>query len=604
MIATARYVTALIWRSAPWIASCYAILGLVAGLTPVAIAWLTKLAIDELVSGASARALLGLAAGLVAAGIATALTPHWIEYLRADLGRVVSAQSLDRLFGAVERFTGLGRFEDPAFQDRLRLAQQATGTSAQLADGAQQLVRGVLTIGGFVGSLVVLSPVMTAIVLLAAVPALVAELRLSRRRADLVWRIGPAERREGFYAQLLSGAAAAKEVRLFGFGGWLRGRMLGERRATDQAKRAVDRRDARTQSVLSTTTALIAGGGLVWALLSTRAGSLTVGDLSMFVAAVAGIQSGLSGVASQYAGTHHQLLLFSHYLDVVTAPPDLPEPAQRTPVPGLREGIELRDVWFRYSDDHPWVLHGVSLRIPDGKAVALVGLNGAGKSTLVKLLCRFYDPTAGAIYWDGVDIRNFRPAELRARIGAVFQDYLGYELTARENIAIGDLSALADDARLARAAWLAGVHEVIEDLPRGYDTLLSRVFVSNADKADPETGVLLSGGQWQRLALARAFLRERPDLLILDEPSAGLDAEAEHELHARVTQHRGTGTSLLISHRLAAVRDADVIAVLAGGVIAELGDHAALMAHGGQYARLFTLQASGYADATVEGWAA
>ncbi len=468
--------------------------------------------------------------------------------------------------------------------------------SSQLIDDTQQAVQGLLTVAGFVGSLVILSPAMTVIVFLAAVPTFIAELALARQRADLMWRVGPAERRETFYAQLLGGVEAAKEIRLFGFGGWLRDRMLTERRSVDQAKRVLDRRDARTQSILSGMAAVIAGGGLVWALLSARSGGLTIGDLSMFVAAVAGVQTGLSGVVSQYASAHQQLLLFSHYLDVVTAPPDLPEPAQPRDVPGLRDGIELRDVWFRYSDDHPWVLRGVNLHIPRGKAVALVGLNGAGKSTLVKLLCRFYDPTAGSIYWDGVDIKNFRPADLRDRLGAVFQDYVNYDLTARENIVVGDLTALTDEGRLVRAARLAGIHEVLDGLPRGYDTLLTRMFFSQADKADPETGVLLSGGQWQRLALARAFLRDRRDLMILDEPSAGLDAEAEYELHSRIRQHRGDRTSLLISHRLAAVRDADLIVVLAGGEIAELGDHAMLIGRGGHYARLFMLQASGYRE--------
>jgi ATP-binding cassette subfamily B protein len=594
MTRTVRYVTALVWRAAPFTAGGYLILALVAGLAPVVTAWLTKLVIDALVAGASTRTLLGLAAALVAVAVTTALAPHWSDYLRANLGRTVGARSLDRLFTAVGRFTGLGRFEDPAFQDRLRLAQQATGTSSRLVDGTQQMVRGLLTVAGFVVSLVVLSRVMTAVVLLAAVPMLVAELALARQRAGLMWRVGPTERREVLYAQLLGGLAAAKEIRLFGFGEWLRDRMLAERHSADQAKRVLDRRHARTQTVLSATAALVAGGGLVWALSSARAGGLTVGDLSMFVAAVAGVQSGLSGVVGQYANTHHQLLLFSHYLDVVTAPPDLPEPGRPRDVGELRNGIELRDVWFRYGDDHPWVLRGVSLYIPRGEAVALVGLNGAGKSTLVKLLCRFYDPTAGAIYWDGVDIRDIRPADLRARIGAVFQDYVNYDLTARENIAVGDLTAFADEERVVGAARLAGVHDALANLPRGYDTLLSRTFFSQVDKADPETGVLLSGGQWQRLALARAFLRDRRDLMILDEPSAGLDAEAEHELHTSIGQHRGGRTSLLISHRLAAVRDADVIVVLVDGVIAELGDHAALVARGGHYARLFALQASGY----------
>ncbi|MFJ1831192.1 ATP-binding cassette domain-containing protein, partial [Streptomyces sp. NPDC088178] len=217
-----------------------------------------------------------------------------------------------------------------------------------------------------------------------------------------------------------------------------------------------------------------------------------------------------------------------------------------------------------------------------------------GKTTLVKLLCRLYDPVRGAIRWDGVDLREVDPAELRRRIGVVFQDYMNYDLTAAESIALGDLSALGDGERLTRAAREAGIHDVLSRLPYGYETLLSRTFMMEGDKDDPETGVVLSGGQFQRLALARALLREGSELLILDEPSAGLDAEAEAEIHASL-QHTRTGrTSLLISHRLGALRGADRIVVLEDGRVAEEGSHAELLELDGTYAQLFTLQASGY----------
>jgi ATP-binding cassette subfamily B protein len=227
-------------------------------------------------------------------------------------------------------------------------------------------------------------------------------------------------------------------------------------------------------------------------------------------------------------------------------------------------------------------------------AVALVGRNGSGKSTLVKLLCRFYDPTRGVIRWDGTDIRDVPVDELRARIGAVFQDYMSYDFSAEDNIAVGDLTSMGEADRIALAARRAGMHDTVTALPRGYQTLLTRAFVSQSDKDDPQTGVVLSGGQWQRLALARAFLRDERDLMILDEPSAGLDAEAEHDVHTRLREIRSGRTSLLISHRLGAVRDADLIIVLADGVVGEQGSHAELLAAEGVYARLFTLQAAGY----------
>jgi ATP-binding cassette subfamily B protein len=243
------------------------------------------------------------------------------------------------------------------------------------------------------------------------------------------------------------------------------------------------------------------------------------------------------------------------------------------------------------------VLRGLSLSIPAGQTVAFVGLNGVGKSTLVKLLCRFYDPTSGSVTWDGEDLRDLDVVALRNRIGAVFQDYVAYELTAAENVGLGDVAGLHDRARIETAARRAGVHDTVTALPGGYDTMLTNAYYDEADRDDPSTGVVLSGGQWQRLALARAFMRNDRSLLILDEPSAGLDPQAEHDLHQRLRRHREDRTSVLISHRLGTVRDADVIVVIAEGVVVEQGSHEELLALDGDYARLFRLQADGYAAA-------
>jgi ATP-binding cassette, subfamily B, bacterial len=264
-------------------------------------------------------------------------------------------------------------------------------------------------------------------------------------------------------------------------------------------------------------------------------------------------------------------------------------------MPGpLRRDVALHDVWFRYADGLPWILRGFDLVIPAGSAVGLVGLNGAGKSTLVKLLCRFYDPVRGSVRWDGTDLRELDVRGLRERLSVVFQDFMGYDLSAAENIGIGDLDRLADRVAVTDAARLAGCHDTLAALPAGYDTLLSRIFLDDADAADPRAGVSLSGGQWQRLAVARSLLRDQRDLLILDEPTAGLDAEAEHEVHLRLRELRQGRTSLLISHRLSAVREADVIVVLDGGRVVEQGSHESLLSGDGRYARLFRLQASGY----------
>jgi len=262
----------------------------------------------------------------------------------------------------------------------------------------------------------------------------------------------------------------------------------------------------------------------------------------------------------------------------------------------LVEGIDFSDVWFRYADDLPWVLRGVSCRLPAGQAIGLVGLNGAGKTTMVKLLCRLYEPQRGTIRWDGIDIRTLDPAALRRRISAVFQDFMAYDFTASDNIAIGSLDALADAERIQRAAVRAGIDAKLQSLPHGYRTMLSRIFPADEEGRTAE----LSGGEWQRVALARAFLRTDADLMILDEPTAGLDAEVEHELHETLRGFRSGRLSLLISHRLSTLSSADLILVLSAGEIIERGTPAELMTAGGSFARLYSLQAKGYHLGTAE----
>ncbi|MET7302454.1 ABC transporter ATP-binding protein [Embleya sp. NPDC005575] len=593
--AAAREALALILRAAPVQAagSLAATIGL-AGL-PIATAWLTKLVIDRLAEAHGSITAPALALALT--GLAATVLPGLGRYLHAQVGRATGVLATDRLFGAAERQVGLRRFEDPGFLDRLRLAQQGTTNFGVLVDGAGSTLQGTLTLVGFIGSLLFLSPTMTALVLVAGVPVLIAELRLSRMRAGMVWDNEQVHRREFFYSGLLTGVQAATEIRLFGIGPVLRARMMTERRRANEAERRMDLREFATQGALGALGAAVAGGGLWWAVTAARDGTLTVGDVVMFVAALTGIQNALNTLVTSIASTYGQLLGMTHYVAVARAEPDLASATETVPAPEPDVGIEFHDVWFRYSDDHPWVLGGVDLRVPRGRAVALVGLNGAGKSTLVKLLCRMYDPTRGRITWDGVDLRDIPPAELRGRISAVFQNHMNYDMTAAENIALGDPDSLDDRARIEAAAERAGIHEKLAALPRGYDTLLTRMFFSEADKEDPDTGVVLSGGQWQRLALARAFVRVGRELMILDEPSSGLDPQAEHEVHTRMREYREGRTSLLISHRLGAVRDADLIVVLDGGRIVEQGPHEELLDREGHYASLFRLQAAGYQEA-------
>jgi ATP-binding cassette, subfamily B, bacterial len=606
-------ILGLVWSAAPLTMLLMIVLAVSGGVTPTATAWLQRAVLNELVSrgtaaghpavagwvplGANMSHVIVLAVILGSVGMVGAVTQYGRAYVQAEMRRRISVFTQDRMAQAVNSFPGMSRFESPEFADKLRMVQQISNdTAPRMVSSGLQFGQSLITAVGMFATLEVINPALAVIVGGTAVPAIAAQLSNARKRAGLDWRKSPALRRQMFYSQLMSDRAAAKEVRLFGLGGFLRGRMLDEVRSVNREQRSLDLRILSVEGSLALLAAAIAAAGTVWIVRQALAAKLSVGDVSLFAMAVVGVQGAISGVVTQLAEVYRSLLMFGHYVDVVTAGPDLPLASRPRPVPALRYGVEVRDVWFRYDDAHPWALCGVSLFIPAGQSVALVGLNGAGKSTLVKLICRFYDPAQGAIFWDGTDIRDMAPQDLRARIGTVFQDYMNYDLTAAENIGMGDLDLLGDMSRIRAAAIQAGADDQLTRLPRGYDTLLSRIFFDIKDKDNPETGVFLSGGQWQRLAVARGLMRADRDLLILDEPSSGMDAEAEDALHRRLYAIRQGRTSLLISHRLGSIRDADMIYVLAAGRVAELGTHATLMKAGGEYCRLFTLQGSGYQD--------
>ncbi|GIE99576.1 ABC transporter ATP-binding protein [Paractinoplanes rishiriensis] len=577
--------------AAPGAAVLSVVLMVYGGLAPVALAWFTR----AIIEGLTARDTGEITVGVLGFGVLGLLSPvvsHVSQYVQRETERRVLARTQIELFSAVSAHPGLAELEDSTFHDRLRLATEASRFApTQLSTMVIGVGQELITIGTFAATLLLWSVPVAALVFLAAVPTLVAQVRLARLRGEMMERTAPLLRRQAFYAALLLDMRAAKEIRLFGLGAFFRGRMMRELRAAQSQERRQDRLALRVDGALAVLTGVVSLIALAVFVRQVFDGRGTVGDLVVVIAALGAVQMSVSGLVHQFAMAGETLIMFGHYVDVTAVtrtPRGLP------PAPGMEQGVEFDDVWFRYAPEHDWVLRGVTLRIPRGTSLALVGDNGAGKSTLVKLLCGFYRPTRGVIRWDGVDIAGYEPASLRARIAATFQDFMAYEFSARDNIAVGDLTAAEDSTRIGTAAETAGVATALDALPRGYDTMLTRAFT---DEAGDSAGVVLSGGQWQRLALARACLRDGADLLILDEPSSGLDVQAEHDIHHRLLSLRRRRTSLLISHRLNTVRDADTIVVLRDGVLAERGTHAELMAARGRYAELFRLQAAGYAEA-------
>ena len=594
----ARRAAALIRRAlaihvgaAPWAAALSVVLMVEGGLAPVAVAWFTRAVIAGLSTRDTMQIIVGIA-GLGFLGLLSPVVSHVSQYVQRETERRVLARTQVELFTAASAHPGLTELEDSAYHDRLRLANEAsryapTQLSTMILGVGQELI----TISTFAATLLLWSGPVASLVFLAAAPTLLAQVRLARLRGEMLERTAPYFRRQSFYAALLLDMRAAKEIRLFGLGSFFRARMMRELRAAQVQERRQDRIALWVDSSLAVLTGLVSLIALVVFVRQVLAGHGTVGDLVVVIAALTAVQMSVSGLVQQIAMAGETMMMFGHYADLTSVIHRTR--AELPAAPPLKRDLELHDVWFRYSPDHDWVLRGVTLRIPRGTSLALVGDNGAGKSTLVKLICGFYPPTRGAIRWDGVDIAQYDPSSLRARIAATFQDFMSYDLSAHDNIVVGDVGAAGDPARIRTAARAAGVDAALNALPRGYDTMLTRAFT---DEPADTTGVVLSGGQWQRMALARACLREQADLLILDEPSSGLDVEAEHEIHRRLSSLRRNRTSLLISHRLNTVRDADLIAVLRDSTVTEQGDHAQLMAAGGRYAELFDLQASGYGD--------
>lgn len=597
MLTGLRGAFRLVARVAPGPALATIMLGACSGAASAPAAWLTKRLIDHLVHRAVSSTVIVLLAGgallLAGAGIAAA---YLAGIPAATLEARIQIETEQELAAACARHVGTRFLDDPRQQDRLLLAQRgAHETPGLVTSTVTELCSSVTGILAFVVVLYTSWPAMLLALLATAVPIAVIQRRISRRTLATAEWAAASYRWRDYYTGLFTHPVSARDMRLYGAEKLFVGRVASHLSEALWAEVRLQNRNAWAQIGFTLANAVVAACGAVVVALAVARGAITVGDFVLFTAAVTVVQAKIVSLANTAGHVGVSLGVFAHFLDFVARSGEQDgQGAGQAAVPAqpLRQAVELRDVWFRYDEQGDWVLRGLSLRLSAGQTHALVGVNGAGKSTLVKLLLRFYEPDSGEILWDGVDIATMDAASLRARLAGVLQDYVPYELSALENVTIGDLGRFGDRTAARHAAQQARIAETIEALPAGFDTMLS----TRRSDEDGAGGVTLSGGQWQRIALARAMMRADADLLILDEPNAGLDPVAERDLHNDLISLGGGRTRLLISHRLGALRHADQIVVLAGGVVSEAGNHDELMAAGGAYCRLFSMQAQPYLD--------
>jgi ATP-binding cassette subfamily B protein len=581
--AKAPRTLALVWKSSPAATLILGILTLVSAALPLAIAWTGKAIIDSIVAKSKDEALRWVLIELALIGAQVGIT-RGLALVRQTLG---ARLSLDINVQILEKALALElrHFEDPEFYDRLtRARREASSRPVSVVTELFQLLQNTLTLAGYVAVLVAFSGWVVLALSVAALPAAISEMRFSSAAFRMRnWR-SPDARKLNYLEYVLANDDHAKEVKLFGLGPMLLGRYrtLGEK-FYEEDKKLSFRRAGWGYALSLVGTASFYGAYAAMAL-SAALGKLTIGEVSLYLVAFRqgqqAFQSCLAAVGGMYEDNLYMTNLFE-YLAIPVADVRLLPPEQTR----VEEGIRFEGVGFRYPGSEKWALRNISLYVPKGQSLALVGHNGAGKTTFIKLLSRLYEPTEGRILLDGRDLRSYEPDVLRHRIAVVFQDYNEYQFKVRENVGVGDVGFLDDEPRVTRAVDRGGASELVKGLEGGLDAQLGRWF---------KDGVELSGGQWQKLALARAFMREGADVLVLDEPTAALDAESEHQVFERVRQLASGRTTILISHRFSTVRQADRIIVIEAGELVEEGSHHELLARNARYAQLFQLQARGY----------
>lgn len=575
----------LVADTSPAATAALAALTLVAGVIPAAIAYVGKLIVDAVVA-AGGDATLALEAVSAEAGLVLALAAAQRglavteSLLRARLGHHVNVLILRK---ALE--LDLAHFEDATVYDRMtRARREASSRPLALVRRVFGLLQNLVSLVGVGVLLVPFSPLAVGVLVAAALPAVWAEAKYSGEAFRLFsWRT-PETREQAWYETVLAREDYAKEVKLYDLGRYFLGRYEGIFDALYAADRNLTLRRGVVGFLLGALSTAAFYGAYAWIVLSTVAGRITLGEMTMYLLLFKQGQSALSAALSAIGGMYEDSLYLSNlygFLELPVTPPA----GTATAGPDPADGLRVEGVSFTYPGASAPALHGVSLHVRPGEKLAIVGENGSGKTTLIKLVTRLYEPSAGRILLDGRDLREWDVDALRARIGVIFQDFVRYQLTVGENIGAGDDRAYDDRGRWDDAAERGLAKPFIAGFPDTYDTQLGKWF---------RNGRELSLGQWQKVALARSFMRKDADILVLDEPTASMDAEAEVKIFERFRELTDDKIAIVISHRFSTVRMADQIIVLDRGRIIERGTHDELVAKGGRYAKLFTLQAQGY----------